>query len=239
MIVQGRGPGLVARALVVWLRHAASTTSASIAPTSVDMGIPDLSALTHRILADADRDHVIVPFWSAHQLTIALLTNERLGLAALRHRFEVVVDDSFGGEMMRRVGESFGLTMRSLHSKGNPERFNDVADWLRRPSSFLIAVDGASPYGTVPTGIIRLASRMKSIVWPIAVRSRRSFRLPALVAEVPLPYSPIAVGVAPAFTVDRSIAVGAVAEDLRRRLNAATAAASAAVGAQTERFATN
>ncbi len=229
---QSRGAGLVARALVGWLRHAASTTSARIAPTSADMGIPDLDALARRILADADRGHVIIPFWSAHQLTIALLTNERFGLAVLRQRFEVVADDSFGGEMMRGVGERLGLTMRSLHSRGDPERFNDVAEWLRKPGSFLIAVDGAGPYGTIPTGIIRLAARMRSTLWPIAVRSRRSFRLPGLVAEIPLPYAPIALGVAPSLTIDRAVAVGAVAEDLCQRLNDATAAATAILGAR-------
>jgi lysophospholipid acyltransferase (LPLAT)-like uncharacterized protein len=180
-------------------------------------------------LADADQGHVIVPFWSAHQLSIALLTEERFGLAALRRRFEVVADDSFGGEMMRQVGERFGLRMRPIHSRGNPERFNDVADWLRRPEPFLIAVDGASRYGTIPTGIVRLASRTKSTLWPLAVRSRAFVRIPGFVAEVPLPYAPIALGVAPPLKVEPGASVAAIADELRRRLNDATDAATAAL----------
>lgn len=227
--MQRRGAGIVAKALVVWLRWVASTTSIRIASTHADLTLADLDAVARRWLADVEHGHVIVPFWSAHQLTLALLTEDRFGLAALRHQFEVVADDSFGGEMMREVGERFDLRMRTLHSKGNPERFNDVAQWMRRPDSFLIAVDGASRYGTIPTGIIRLAARMRSTLWPIAICPRRYFRIPTLVAEVPLPVSPIALGIAPPMVVDRTQDVSVAAEELRVRLNEATAAAKASL----------
>lgn len=224
--MRGLGAGLAAKALVFWLRRVAATTVVRLRTCSPDLNLPSVDALARQLLADADSGHVIVPFWSAHQLTIALLTEERFGLAVLRARFEVVADDSFGGEMMRRLGDRLGLSMRPIHSRGNPQRFNDVADWLRNPESFLIAVDGASRYGTIPTGIVRLASRMKSTVWPLAVRSRAFIRIPGLVAEIPLPYAPIALGVAAPLTVERGTSIPAIADELRRRLNEATAAAT-------------
>src|SRR5206468_10262909 len=143
------------------------------APLTVVSRVPELdgartcAAFSERLLADATRGHVIVPFWSAHQLTIGLLADERMGLRSALTKFEIVADDSFGGDIMWAIGEGLGLRMRRIHTRGNPQRLEDVGAWLRNPAPFFIAVDGGSKYGTVPTGIIRLAARAGSVVWPV------------------------------------------------------------------------
>jgi lysophospholipid acyltransferase (LPLAT)-like uncharacterized protein len=178
-------------------------------------------------MADAATGHVIVPFWSAHQLSVALLATERFGFREVLDRFEVVVDDSFGGDMMRRVGTELGLRMRAIHTRGNPRRLEDLGGWLRHPTSFLIAVDGGTVYGQVPPGTIRLAARLGSTLWPLAVRVRRRFHCPGLIADIPLPGAALALAVETPLRIDRGMPVVAAAEDLTRRLDAASASARA------------
>jgi len=211
----------------------AATLSVTSAVAELDGG-QRCGPLAARLLRDAAAGHVIVPFWSAHQVTIALLAVERFGLRPALERFEVVADDSFGGEIMRHLGDELGLKMRPIHARGNPRRLEDVGTWLRDPAPFFIAVDGGSQYGTVPTGIVRLAGRLGSTIWPLAVRARRFARVPGLVAEIPLPGAAVALGVAAPLRVSRDVAVGTVAEDIRQRLEWASEAAAvrlrAAVG---------
>jgi lysophospholipid acyltransferase (LPLAT)-like uncharacterized protein len=183
-----------------------------------------------QIVEDASIGHVIVPFWSVHQLTIALLATERFGLRPALECFEIVTDDSLGGEIMHRVGRSFGLRMHRIHTRGNPRRFEDLGSWLRTPASFFIAVDGGSTYGTVPTGTVRIAARLGSTVWPVAVRARPVLRCPGLVAEIPLPWASVALGVAAPLRVQEQSAMAALAEDLRRRIEAASEAARELLG---------
>src|SRR5690606_2401567 len=99
---------------------------------------------------------VIVPFWSAHQVTIALLALERYGLRPALAQFDVIADESFAGEIMRVLGGRLGLSMRPISVRGNAKRLEDVGRWMRDPKPFFIAVDGGSEYGTIPTGIIRM-----------------------------------------------------------------------------------
>jgi len=47
-----------------------------------------------RLVRDAANGHVIVPFWSAHQMTIALLALEQFGLRRALAQFEVIADES-------------------------------------------------------------------------------------------------------------------------------------------------
>jgi len=179
------------------------------------------------LLRDASRGHVIIPFWSAHQLTIALLASERFGFRAVLDRFEVVVDDSFGGDIMRRVGVEFGLKLRTIHTRGNPRRLEDLGAWLRNPASFLIAVDGGTVYGHVPPGTIRLAARLNSTLWPLAVCARPRTRCPGLIAEIPLPGAALALAVGAPLRIDRQMPVAAAGEELKQRLDAAGIAARA------------
>ncbi len=171
--------------------------------------------------------HVIVPFWSAHQVTIGFLALERFGLRPALEHFEVVADDSFAGEIMRVMGERLGLAMRPIHVRGNARRLEDVSAWLRQPKPFFIAVDGGSEYGTVPTGIIRMAARLGSTVWPLAVRVRPSLRVPGLVADFPRPGSDIGLGIAGPLRIDRSMSVAATAMLVKHHLDMATFAADA------------
>jgi hypothetical protein len=182
------------------------------------------------LLRDVDRGHVIVPFWSAHQLTIALLALERFGLRPALSRFEIVADDSFAGEVVFRMGEKLGLTMRRIHTRGNAKRLEDVSAWMRNPTPFFIAVDGGSTYGTVPTGIVRMAARLRSTIWPVAIRAKPHVHVPGLVADFPVPRaSRVALAIANPFRFDRVKPVAEAALDLKTALDVATAAADAAV----------
>src|SRR6185295_12426507 len=151
---------VVGGTLAALLRNVARTATLAVTGTEPDIAAGGASRLAERLLADAATGHVIVPFWSAHQLSVALLATERFGFREVLERFEVVVDDSFGGDMMRRVGTELGLRMRAIHTRGNPRRLEDLGAWLRNPTSFLIAVDGGAAYGHVPPGTIRLAARL-------------------------------------------------------------------------------
>ncbi len=183
-----------------------------------------------RLLRDAARGHVIVPFWSAHQVTIALLALERFGLRRALTHFEVVADESFAGEIMRVMGERLGLTMRPIHVRGNAKRLEDVGQWMRNPKPFFIAVDGGSTYGSIPTGIVRMAARLRSTIWPIGIRARPSTHLPGLVADFPLPGARVALGLATPLVVERSTPVATVADVLKHRIDVATMAADAILG---------
>ena len=227
------GASVVGRTLARLVRRVSNAAELSV--TSV---IPELEGgrwcapLAARLLRDVAAGHVIVPFWSAHQVAIALLAAERFGLRPALDRFEVVADDSFGGEMMRHLGDELGLKMRSIHTRGNARRLEDVGAWLRDPAPFFIAVDGGSRYGTVPTGIVRLAARLGSTLWPLAVRARPSVRPPGLIAEIPLPRAAVGVGVGAPLQVGRTASMTDAAEDLRRRLDGASEAASALLHAR-------
>jgi lysophospholipid acyltransferase (LPLAT)-like uncharacterized protein len=211
-----------------WLDRISRTGSLSIASDDPALDRKQsCAALADRLLHDVNQGHVIVPFWSAHQLTIALLAAERHGLRPALSRFEIVADDSMGGEMMWQVGERLGLRMRRLHARGNPLRLEDLAQWMRNPCPFFIAVDGGGVYGTVPTGIVRLAARVESTIWPVAVRVSRKVRCPGLVADIPLRGTSVTVGVTTPLRVDRSAPVGAVADEMKRRLDLASELAGA------------
>jgi hypothetical protein len=185
-----------------------------------------------RLLEDVARGHVIVPFWSAHQIAIGLLALERFGLRAALAKFEIVADESFAGEIMRSLGSSLGLAMRSIHVRGNARRLEDVGDWLRNPRPFFIAVDGGSSYGTVPTGIVRMAARLRSTLWPVAVRTRPDMHLPGLIADFPRFGADVALGIAGPLSIDRSVSVAAAAALIKQHIDVATAAADAMLDPQ-------
>lgn len=218
----------IGRIVAVSLRRVTSGAALSVTAAEPELETSGrCDAFADRLLRDAAVGHVIVPFWSAHQLTIALLSAERFGLRPAMQRFEVVVDDSLGGEIMRVVGEWFGLKMRAIHTRGNPRRLEDVGAWIRNPSPFFVAVDGGCEYGTVPTGIVRLAARLGSMVWPVAIRARPMLRCPGLIAEIPMPGARVALGIGAPFRVDRAVPVASGADELKRQLDAATVAVTA------------
>jgi len=222
---------VVGRIAVASLGRAARAALLSTASVDPDLDLAGgASSIAECLLRDAAEGHAIVPFWSAHQLTIALLTAERFGFRAVAERYEVVADDSFGGQIMQMVGAHFGLRMRTIHTRGNPRRFEDLGAWLRRPEPFFIAVDGGGVYGTVSTGIVRLAARLGSTVRPLAIRAKPAARCPGLVAEIPLPGAALALAVAAPIRVDRASPIAETAEALRCRLEAASAAAAALLG---------
>jgi hypothetical protein len=174
------------------------------------------------LLDDVSRGHAIVAFWSADQVSLALLANERFGLRPALDCFEIVADSSVGGEVMHGLGARLNLMMRNIHPVGDARRFEDVGAWMRKPGPFFLAVDGGASYGTVPTGIIRLASRLRSRIWPISVRAQRSVRMPGLIADIPMPNTSIALAVESPMVVDRSVPVAESAIDLKDRLDRAT-----------------
>jgi hypothetical protein len=184
-------------------------------------------AFAHRLVQDVASGHVIVPFWSAHQVTIGLLALERFGLRSALAHFEIVADDSFAGEIMNVMGKRLGLAMRRIHVRGNAKRLEDVGAWMRNPRPFFIAIDGGSEYETVPTGIIRMAARLRSTLWPLAVRALPSFHVPGLIADFPRRGSRVALGIASPFRVDRSVPVASTAMVLKHYLDTATVAADA------------
>jgi hypothetical protein len=219
--------------LLAWLRRVARTASLQVVEVDRALGGDSTCAgLAARLVGETTRGHVIVPFWSAYQAAVPLLATERFGTRPLAEHYEVVADDSVGGEMMHRVGDGLGVQVRSIHANGNPRRLEDVGRWMRDPAPFFIAVDGGRVHGkhayrTVPTGIIRLAARLRSTLWPLAVHARPFVRCPGFVAEIPLVRAAITVGVAPPFIVERSIPVQAAADELKRRLDRASEAARA------------
>jgi len=220
--------------LVAFLRSVARKASLTVTSAVLDLnGSTTCTRFAERLLEDVSRGHVIVPFWSAHQLTIALLAEERAGLRTALTKFEIVADDSFGGDIMWAIGEGLRLNMRRIHTRGNPQRLEDVGTWLRNPAPFFIAVDGGAEYGTVPTGIVRLATRLESVVWPIGIRVRPALRIPGVIAELPLPTSRIALGIAEPLRFDRTLRVGDAAAVLKDRLDRATSAAEAALDSST------
>jgi hypothetical protein len=163
-------------------------------------------------------------------MTIALLALEQFGLRRALALFEVVADESLGGEIMRVLGDRLQLSMRSIHVRGNAKRLEDVGAWMRDPMPFFIAVDGGSTYGTVPTGIVRMAARLHSTIWPIAIRARPSFRVPGLIADFPLPGAEIALGIASPLVIERSTPVAVTAAILKQSIDTATIAADAVLG---------
>lgn len=191
----------------------------------------DCSAFALRLLRDLSAGHVIVPFWSAHQISIGLLALERFGLTRALAQFEIVADDSFPGEIMDVLGRRLGLAMRRIHVRGNAKRLEDVSAWMRNPKPFFIAVDGGSEYGTVPTGIIRLAGRLRSTLWPVAVRVSPQFHVPGLIADFPRPGSNVALGIAGPLHVDRAVPVASTALLLKHHLDSAGSAADACLSA--------
>jgi hypothetical protein len=223
---QWRG-SIVGGVLAALLRKVSRTAVLSVTSTDPEIAAGGGERVAEGLLRDASRGHVIVPFWSAHQLTIALLASERFGFRTVLDRFEVVVDDSFGGDIMRRVGAEFGLKLRAIHTRGNPRRLEDLSAWLRNPTCFLIAVDGGTVYGHVPPGTIRLAARLNSTLWPLAVCARPRTRCPGLIADVPLPGAALALAVAAPLRIDRQMPVAAAGQELERRLDAAGVAARA------------
>ncbi len=215
--------GVLGRITGALLQRISRTGSLRVASDEPELdGQGSCAVLAERLLRDVDRGHVIVPFWSTDQLTIALLAAERHGLRPALSRFEIVADDSIGGEIMWRIGEKFGLRMRRIHVRGNPSRLEDLADWLRRPTPFFIAVDGGSVYGTVPTGIVRMAARLGSTMWPLAVHASRGVRIPGLIADIPLPRATIRVGVSRPLHVTRAASIAEVTADVKRRLDFAS-----------------
>ncbi len=163
-------------------------------------------------------------------MTIALLALEQFGLRRALAQFEIIADESLGGEIMRAMGERLQLAMRKIHIRGNAKRLEDVSNWMRNPMPFFIAVDGGSTYGTVPTGIVRMAARLHSTIWPIAIRARPSLHVPGLIADFPLPGADVALGIANPMVFDRSIPVAVAADLLKQSIDAATAAADAVLG---------
>ena len=216
--------------LAASLRQMADRARLSITAAVPELdGAESCARFSDRLIADADNGHVIVPFWSAHQLTIALLAGRRSELRPALARFEIVADDSLGGEIMHGIGEGLGLKMRRIHTRGNAKRLEDVGAWLRNPASFFIAVDGGAAYGTVPTGIIRMAAKLGSTLWPVAVRARPVMRLPGLVADIPLPGCSAALAIAAPLRMERTVAVATGAAELKTRLDMASEAAAAAL----------
>jgi len=213
----------------VWVRHVARTATLRVvgAEGSVDAD-RTCAPFTRALLDDAARGHAIVSFWSADQVAIALLAAERFGLRPALERYEVVADDSFGGEMMHALGHRLGLRMRLIHASG-ARRLADVGAWIRNPGPFFIAVDGGTTYGTVPTGMVRLAARLRSRVWPVAVRARHAARVPGLVAHVPMPATSVVLAVGAPMLVERTMPVAEVAGELTHRLDATTALAEASL----------
>jgi len=235
MQILRRGAFAVGCALAKALRRMAAGTSLSVAAA-----IPELAAeqscapLAARLMGDASKGHVIVTFWSAQQLTIALLAAERFGLRPALERFEVVADDSIGGVIMQAIGRGVGVKIRPIHTRGNPERLRDVGMWLRNPAPFFIAVDGGSAYGTIPTGIIRLAARLRSTIWPLAIRARPVVRCPGLIAEIPLPRAALALAIAEPLVVDRQVIVATASRELKVRLDRATSIAGSLLSGPTQ-----
>ena len=220
--------GVLGRMTGTLLQRISRTGSLRVASDELELnGHGSCAGLAERLLRDVDRGHVIVPFWSRDQLTIALLAAERHGLRRALSRFEIVADDSIGGEIMWRVGEKFGLQMRRIHARGNPSRLEDLAEWLRHPTPFFIAVDGGSVYGTVPTGIVRMAARLGSTVWPMAVHPRRRVRVPGIIADIPLPGTNLGVGVSRPLRVARAASIAEVTADVKQRLERASRLARA------------
>lgn len=205
-------------------RHATLHVTAADRELEADQTCRPIAA---RMLRDLEQGHVIVPFWSAHQVTIAFLALERFGFRAALQQFEIVADQSFAGQIMAELGAGLDLAIRPIHTRGNAKRLEDVGAWLRNPKPFFIAVDGGSTYGTVPTGIVRMAARLRSTLWPVAVSSRPSFRVPGLVAEFPFFASSLAFAIANPLRIERSFSVVAAAADLKGRLDTATKAAHA------------
>lgn len=163
-------------------------------------------------------------------MTIALLALDRFGLRPALATFEVIADESLGGEIMRVLGERFQLSMRRIHVRGNAKRLEDVGAWMRNPTPFFIAVDGGSTYGTVPTGIVRMAARLQSTIWPIAIRARPSFRVPGLIADFPFPGAEISLGIASPLVIERTMPVAVAADMLKQSIDTATIAADATLG---------
>ena len=201
--------------------------SVDVVVTSDDPAGPSsCSDFADQLLREAASKHVIVPFWSAHQLTLGVLTTNRCGFRPAFDRFEIVADDSLGGQIVRDIGRRLAVPMRPLHV-GKPERLADLAAWMRSPAPFFIAVDGGGPYGTVQTGIVRLAARLASTVWPIALSARRSIRVPRIIAEMPLPRTTVAVALAKPFVITRDLPADAAANLVKASLDGATSRAIA------------
>jgi lysophospholipid acyltransferase (LPLAT)-like uncharacterized protein len=215
----------------VFLRRISLAGSLCVASGEAELDRQEsCGALSVALLRDVGRGHVIVPFWSSDQMTIALLAAERHGLRPALSEFEIVADDSMGGEIMWQIGRKFGLRMRRLHTRGNPQRLEDLANWMRNPKPFFIAVDGGSEYGTVPSGLIRLAARLGSTLWPVAIQASRRLKIPGLIADIPLPGANLGLGIASSLRLERKASIVDMNQELKKRLDLASALARSCIG---------
>jgi len=236
MRILRRGAFAAGCALAKALRRMAAGMSLSVDAAVPELkGVQSCAPLAAQLMRDSAKGHVIVPFWSTQQLTIALLAAERFGLRPALERFEVVADDSIGGVVMQAISQGVGVNIRPIHTRGNPERLRDVGAWLRNPAPFFIAVDGGSEYGTVPTGIIRLAARLGSTIWPLAIRARPMLRVPGMIADIPLPRGALALAIAEPMAIDRQLLVASASRELKMRLDGATAIADSMLSGRSQR----
>lgn len=156
----------------------------------------------------SDREPVIVTYWIADALAVAVMPLLDQNLARLFSAVTCVVDDTFAGRIAGRYIEEIGGSYARLALPGDPERLRQVLDLMTNRTPCAFPVDGGGPYREVGTGIVSLSMTLRAPIVPIAVVSRPA--LPAVhrsKVRLPMPVASIVAAIgqplSPTFEGDR------------------------------------
>jgi len=69
-----------------------------------------------------------------------------------------------------------------------------------------------------------------STLWPLAVRASRRLKLPGLIADIPMPGGRLGVGIASSLRLERKASIVDMNQELKRRLDLASALARSCIG---------
>jgi lysophospholipid acyltransferase (LPLAT)-like uncharacterized protein len=168
-------------------------------------------------------ERFILAFWHRHLLLMPYAYGGR--------RISVLISRSRDGELIARTVARFGIDA-ARGSSGPPEKggTSGLRELLRKAGEgydLAFTPDGPrGPLGVVQPGVILAAAATGFPVQPVAIAASRARRLRSWDRFlVPLPLSTVHVVYGEPLSVPRRAAPAAAAEELRRRLDAAEAAA--------------
>jgi lysophospholipid acyltransferase (LPLAT)-like uncharacterized protein len=181
------------------------------------LDVPTADSLIRSIMASGQP--LIVTYWIADALAVALLPLVDDAFADLMASVTCVIDDTFAGRIAGRYIEEIAGRSMMLALPGDLERLRQVQALMRARASCAFPVDGGGPYRTVGTGIVTLATTLRAAILPLAAFTHRAFppihrskvRLPTLSPDLH-----VAIGrpIVPAAHEDRRVEAARVAASL-------------------------
>jgi lysophospholipid acyltransferase (LPLAT)-like uncharacterized protein len=172
---------------------------------------------------EARDERFILAFWHRHLLLMPYAYRGR--------RISVMISRSRDGELIARTVARFGIDA-ARGSSGPPEKggtagLRDLLRKARQGYDLAFTPDGPrGPLGVVQEGVILAAAATGFPVQPVAIAASRGKRLRSWDRFlVPLPFAAVHLVYGEPLSVPRRGAPQAAAQELKRRLDAAEAAA--------------